>query len=36
MSLIINKYPMWQSRAEIEDYSIVYFDCIAAFEALYS
>ena len=26
---------MWQSRVEIEGYSVVYFDCIAAFEALY-
>ena len=23
---------MWQSRVEIEGYSVVYFDCIAAFE----
>ena len=26
---------MWQSRVEIEGYSIVYFDCIATFEALH-
>ena len=26
---------MWQSRVEIEGYSVAYFDCIAAFEALY-
>ena len=25
---------MWQSRVEIEHYSIAYFDCITAFEAL--
>ena len=25
---------MWQSRVEIEHYSVAYFDCIAAFEAL--
>ena len=24
---------MWQSRVEIEDYSTVYFDCIAVFNA---
>ena len=27
---------MWQSRAEIEGYSVAYFDCIVAFEALYA
>ena len=26
---------MWQSRVEIEGYSVAYFDCIAAFEAPY-
>ena len=26
---------MWQSRLEIEGYSVAYFDRIAAFEALY-
>ena len=26
---------MWQSRVEIEGYSVVYFDYIAAFEVLY-
>ena len=26
---------MWQSRVEIEHYSIAYFERIAAFEALY-
>ena len=26
---------MWQSNLEIEGYSVTYFDCIAAFEALY-
>ena len=26
---------MWQSRVEIEGYSVAYFDRIAAFEALY-
>ena len=26
---------MWQSRVEIEHYSIAYFDQITAFEALY-
>ena len=26
---------MWQSRVEIEGYSVVYFDRIAAFEAPY-
>ena len=26
---------MWQSRVEIEGYFVVYFDCIAAFEAPY-
>ena len=26
---------MWQSRVEIKDYSIAYFDCIAAFKAPY-
>ena len=26
---------MWQSRVEIEGYSVLYFDCIAAFEASY-
>ena len=26
---------MWQSRVEIEGFSVAYFDCIAAFEALY-
>ena len=25
---------MWQSRVEIELYSVAYFECIAAFEAL--
>ena len=31
---ILRSY-MWQSRVEIEGYSITYFDCIAAFEAPY-
>ena len=26
---------VWQSRVEIEDYSVAYFDRIAAFEVLY-
>ena len=26
---------MWQSRVEIEGYSIAYFDCIVAFEVPY-
>ena len=26
---------MWQSRVEMEGYSVVYFDHITAFEALY-
>ena len=26
---------MWQSHVEIKDYSVVYFDCIVAFKALY-
>ena len=26
---------MWQSRVEIKDYSVAYFDCIAAFEVPY-
>ena len=25
---------MWQSRVEIESYSVAYFDCVTAFEAL--
>ena len=25
---------MWQSRVEIKHYSVVYFDCITAYEAL--
>ena len=25
---------MWQPRVEIEHYSVAYFDCITAFEAL--
>ena len=28
-------YHMWQSRVEVEDYSVMYFDCIAAFKAPY-
>ena len=24
----------WQSHVEIEDYSVAYFDCVVAFEAL--
>ena len=28
-------YDVWQSRVEIEDYSIVYFDCVAAFKVPY-
>ena len=27
--------PMWESRVETKDYSVVYFNRIAAFEALY-
>ena len=26
---------MWQSRVEIEHYSVAYFDCITVFEVLY-
>ena len=26
---------VWQSRVEIEDYIVTYFDCIAAFKAPY-
>ena len=26
---------MWQSRVEIEQYSIVYFNCVSVFEVLY-
>ena len=26
---------MWQSRVQIENYTIVYFDCIAAFKVMY-
>ena len=29
------KYDMWQSRVEIEGYSVAYFDRIASFEAPY-
>ena len=29
------RYQLWQSRVEIEGYSVAYFDHIAAFEALY-
>ena len=25
---------MWQSRVEIEHYSVAYFECVTAFEAL--
>ena len=28
-------YDVWQSHVEIEDHSIVYFDCIAVFKVLY-
>ena len=30
-----NTVYMWQSRVEIEGYSVTYFDCIAAFKVLY-
>ena len=32
--MILN-WHMWQSRVDIEGYSVAYFDRIAAFEALY-
>ena len=27
-------FQLWQSQVEIEHYSVVYFDCVAAFKAL--
>ena len=33
--LINNRLYVWQSRVEIEGYSVAYFDCIVAFEAPY-
>ena len=37
VELLLSSYilHMWQSRVEIEGYFVVYFDCIAAFEAPY-
>ena len=33
--LFLITHYMWQSRVEIKDYSVVYFDRIAVFEMLY-
>ena len=35
IKLLSSKYYVWQSRVEIELYSVAYFARIAAFEALY-
>ena len=31
---LVTSNEMWQSRVEIEHYSVAYFDCIIAFKAL--
>ena len=33
---VVNIIQLWQSRVEIEDYFVAYFDRIAAFEAPYT
>ena len=32
--VVVTEHYMWQSRVEIEHYSVAYFDHIAVFEAL--